>query len=730
MHRIHLVLFWAVVLCSVTTDADSIAAGSTGSIQLPINQVKLYYGGSDAPTSYKWSVESGVGPVSIANPTANETMVAMIEPGEYTFTLTLTIATKDNVELSTVVNLLANPWTPSDSSTGLDYLKNSLAGVYRDGHTMPPLTGMISHGIPLLLELADRWGFGLDLAIYPAYCTGDISGASGPPDYSAGHNTEALAIAVAGNGRYKTVAQFAAALPGYARSGGKWLEDAAASGQTIPESVWLHDSDGNRLGSNDNPDMSPLAPLDWVRSVARPIGECAAALSKTYPLSFITSNGEYGLGVVGWLGCSYLKDPELISAIGFPGQLDPYCWKNSSYVNETRNEALTRKVSQTAAMHERIIFEEATKNVTWRNDEVFYGLYTNSYGSDRGRWNGWAAWQRDYEDFIKIGVSTIPQPQIYFHDGNGGWAGLDQLYNPADMTWKMLNEVGGQIRFGQKNFYAWICVGGHSLASFLIAEQDRWTGFLKIMFTSGGLGGASGYFVYNGTYEGQAVRNQPMGTALHPWLRQYMDISRAQALFSHLEDYLREGDLVAGSYIHPFNVLTEPIPLYCLDIVGEPQGPNISPGVYVLARKMPNANKWLLTAWAQQGNDREVVAVLPGCGNLTVNARVAGTVYLVSKNNGQVSMRVLDPDPMHPSALMFSTPGALDTMAIEADPVKPPGYVAPVPIITPNSNQNVPDTTIGPSYIPPGSVGRSESSTTAQVSAVVLAINVLLLLAF
>ncbi len=393
----------------------------------------------------------------------------------------------------------------------------------------------------------------------------------------------------------------------------------------------------------------------------------------------VTSGGEYGIGVIGWTGCSFLKDPELIAAIGYPGQLDPYCWKDPNYVNDSRNDALTRFVSQRAAEHEHIIYEEISKNTKWRDDQPFYGLYSDSYGQDRGRWNGWAAWGRDYQDFINIGVSTIPQPQIYFHDNNQGWGGIDSLGSPADMTWKLLNEVGGHIRLGRKNFYAWMSVGGHSLAGGLIAEQDRWTGFLKVMFTAGGLGGTSGYFIYNGTYDGQAVRGKPMGTALHPWLRQYMDLSRAQALFSHVEEYLRDGDLVNGSYLHPFKFNTERIPLYCLDIVGEPQGENISPEVYVLARKMPNAAKWLVTAWAQRGYDREVVAVLPGAGSgqITVNARVAGTVYLVSMNNGQLSMNMLDPDPMNPSALMFSAPDALNTMTIEADPTKPPGYIAP-----------------------------------------------------
>lgn len=670
-----------VLLCFtvwlVAASDASISAGTTGSIQLPVNQVRLYYDGSDAPSSYKWSVESGVGPIAIANPNSAETMVAMIEPGEYALILTLSYASKNNMEVRTVVNLIANSWKPSDASTGLDHLQNSVAGVYRDRHTLPPLTGMISHYIPLLLELANRWGFGLDLQIIPPYCSIDITKAAGPPNYNADHNTEALAIAVAGNGRYKTVAGFAAALPGYARSGRAWLEDAASNGVSIPEAVWLHDSDGNRLASNDNPDMSPLAPTDWIRSVTKSLGECAANFSKVYPLSYISSNGEYGVGVMGWASCSYLKDPDLIAAIGYPGQLDPYCWEKPEYVNGDRNAALTRFVSQKAALHERTIYEEATKSVKWRDDKEFYGLYADSYGSDRGRWNGWAAWMRDFEDFVDVGVSTIPQPQLYYNDNNGGWGGIDQLGNPSDMTWKMLNEVGGHIRLGIKNFFTWISVGGHSLSGYQIADQTRWTGFLKIMFTAGGLGGSSGYFVYNGTYEGQAVRGNAMGTTLHPWLRQYMDMSRVQALFSHVEDYLREGDLVNGSYMHPFNVLTEPIPLYCLDIVGEPQGNGISPGVYVLARKMPSALKWLVTAWAQQGNDREVVAVLPGAGEITVNARVAGTVYIVSQTNGALSMHVLDPDPMNPSALMFSDPNALDTMAVEADPVKPPGYVAP-----------------------------------------------------
>ncbi len=258
---IQLVLFCALVLCFLPTSTADIAAGSSGSIQLPVNQVKLYYDGSDTPVSFKWIVDTGIGAVAIANPNANETLVAMIEPGEYKFTLTLGLANNSTKELQTTVNLLSNPWRPSDESTAKDYLQNAVAGVFKEGHTLPPLTGMISHGIPLLLELADRWGFGIDLQVVPPYCSMDISGAQGPPYYGAGHNEEALTVVLAANGRYKTVAGFAGALPGYQRSGRQWLEDFAARNQTIPESVWLHDSDGNRLSSNDNPDMSPLVRL-------------------------------------------------------------------------------------------------------------------------------------------------------------------------------------------------------------------------------------------------------------------------------------------------------------------------------------------------------------------------------------------------------------------------------------------------------------------------------------
>lgn len=642
-----------LALVAGTLGLDVPAGSSSATLQLPLNQANLVYADTNGATSFMWSVPANSpGPVALSTPTGASTKIAMLYPGTYTVTLAVTFTAKPNATLITTITVLRNPWQATVGTTALELLQNQVAGVFRTGHTLPPLSGMIQHYIPMQIEMSDRWGYALNVGILPD-CNPNAASASGPPSYNGNHLDECLSIALRGNGRYKVVAGAANILPGYGRSGQTFLSDAAATNTTIPESVWLHNAQGTRLPSQTNPGMSPLAPESWVAAQAAPLGTCARRISQVYPLSMVTSGGEYGVDLPGWGMCNFLQDLDLLAAIGFPNQPDPSCYQNSSYANEARNTAIIAYGNTKSAIFERII-RQALANVTWAAGVANYGLYTDSYGQDRGRWNGWPSWMRDFADSVSVGVSSMPNPQIYFNDNNAGWGGIDQLGNPADMTWKLLNEVGGGIRFGFKNSYAWMSAGGYAAAGNRIAEQDRWIGFLKIFFTSGGLGATTGYFDYTTTYTQQVVRGAPIGTTLPIWLRQYMDVGRVQALFSYFEDYLRTGDLVAGSYNHTFSVDTTPIPLYCLDIVGEPQGNGISPKSYVLARKLPSQQSWLVTAWSQQGPDRNVTAVLPTAGNVLVNARVSGSVYIVTKSgDGTLSMSHMDPDPLNSAALYF-----------------------------------------------------------------------------
>jgi hypothetical protein len=126
-------------------------------------------------------------------------------------------------------------------------------------------------------------------------------------------------------------------------------------------------------------------------------------------------------------------------------------------------------------------------------------------------------------------------------------------------------------------------------------------------------------------------------------------LGRAHALFSHVDDFIREGDLLAGPDMHK---LVKPrtgkdLPAY--------EFPTGDPDVRVLARKHRQRNQWLVTAWAAAGEARDVKVFIDEVGELTLNTRPAGSVYRVTAEVKVqfeppiVKLELLDKNAMRPS---------------------------------------------------------------------------------
>jgi hypothetical protein len=638
--------------------------GTTVSITLPINRVTLT---SNAAGRAQWSVVQSPGAVAFSAPNNSTTQVAFLVAGTHILKLSLTNQGGQVSEVQTTVNVLPNPWTPSANSTALDYLRNISKPVFAEQHSLPPLGGMIQHYFPLARELADNWGFALQTGVNPNYCGNVV------PNPDGSYNEQILHLAQSSQGRYKLIVGLSNILPGYGYPSSAWLADAQAGNiPPIPETVWMRGLGGNRLPNQNNPHFSPLAPEDWVRAQARRQAQCVQRLTNYYPASVVTSGGEYGVPVPGFSYCEIVMEPNILAAAGFPvtptsDPRDPSCYQNPQYHNNARDYALTRLLSSKRYRHERIIREEIDQHARWVNGKPFYGLYQDSYGGERARWNGWASWAGYFEDGLAAGgISTVGNPEFYFKSGNSGFTGVNALGTPDDIMMKVLNDVGGRKRLGVPQSYVWLSAGW---LDNQIAERTRWMGFMKAMMTTGSVGGLSGYFNYTDAYVRQVVQGDPVGQTIPVWLWQYTDFAQAQALFSHFDEFYKSGDLIAGSKTTPYNAdpRDSPVfPLYALDIQGNVSNDG-GPTAYVVARRLRKSGplniaeriktrnqRWLITAWANFGSDRDVVANLPGAGSITLRARAAGSVYLVGYNaNGQLVKRLLDEDPMNPTALLF-----------------------------------------------------------------------------
>ena len=71
--------------------------------------------------------------------------------------------------------------------------------------------------------------------------------------------------------------------------------------------------------------------------------------------------------------------------------------------------------------------------------------------------------------------------------------------------------------------------------------------------------------------------------------------------------------------------------------------------VRVLVRKRTDREAWLVAAWAAGGEAREVKVTIPEVGEVTLNARPAGSVYVVRTSGGKTTIELLDVDAMRPS---------------------------------------------------------------------------------
>jgi hypothetical protein len=109
------------------------------------------------------------------------------------------------------------------------------------------------------------------------------------------------------------------------------------------------------------------------------------------------------------------------------------------------------------------------------------------------------------------------------------------------------------------------------------------------------------------------------------WLAQMVALSQVHALFTHLENFLRNGSLLPGPYQH---VLSSDQPAYEFT-------PRTMPGSNdrVLVRQLNNSNLWLACAWATDGVNTNVTVTIPTLGAVTLLARDCGAVYEMTTAN-------------------------------------------------------------------------------------------------
>ncbi len=388
-----------------------------------------------------------------------------------------------------------------------------------------------------------------------------------------------------------------------------------------------------------SPIVSPEAGIGDLSNEAAFLTAPLKTILSNAPIAIILNGGERDLGVVGYDLIAWQFDPRVqaqavvTNAYADPGNTNGLSWPR--YISNKKAHQLSFLTSAVRA------------NVPNRQLYIFYNTGNEQnrfdipgYGSWEDVWSNWG-WDSD----VMNANTDLPSFQDYYVNATS-WTNIAgaQWNQISDLLTLHLNAVGYNFRLGSTNSYNWVCGGWSNNNTNSLADIPRYTGFLKCLYTAGMVGGVAGYFSYptgtNGTLLGGPGFDAAFPSNSPPhWLLQIMALSHVHALFSHLDNFLYNGDLLSGPQAHAMSL-------------DQPAYEFTNTAGYVndriLARKMRGTNLWLITVWAADGTTNNVTVTIPIIGNLTVTAVPSASVYQVTMSGTNVQQTLLDEYASYP----------------------------------------------------------------------------------
>ncbi|MGB2822108.1 MAG: hypothetical protein WBF17_14080, partial [Phycisphaerae bacterium] len=433
----------------------------------------------------------------------------------------------------------------------------------------------------LQVELCERWGYALELGEANA---GTLKQLDDPESLAS----RLLALTVRDSNRYPL--SVLTHRPFYSKD----FTDPC------PPETWSVDpKTGKKV-------WSPAAPDSVFARGAKITADALGRLRKKAPVAIVLNGGEYALSVYGHHGKAWEQDARVVAAKG------KRSWFEYVSTQKARQEAIVSNACRRAVP-----------------DRLLYIYYFADGCSHRNAYKGWDVWAWDYRHMRA--VTDLPSSSVYYRHFNSGWTGK------SDMLTQALNGVGRHIGFGENESYNWMNAGWtrKDLGDEAFGDIDIYLGYLKCCYTAGMIGGVAGYFAYpKGGFGAKDVGSEPPR-----WLRQMVALARVHALFSHLEEHIRSGDLLPGPDRHRWS---KDQPAY--------EFPTGDATARVLARRHRRRDEWLITAWAAGGEDRDVAVTSPELGRVKVSARATGSVYRAVLSRGKPSLTLVDVDGRRPAA--------------------------------------------------------------------------------
>lgn len=439
--------------------------------------------------------------------------------------------------------------------------------------------------MPLRVEMATNWGYALEFNNQPLYDIGLDMADPTSPAY------QALQLAL----QYPSVYPLSISVdrfwsysmpPGLTLSKGMWVTNVAGEYVDNNTNTWTVWGDHNAVVSPEAPDS------DWNTVATFTASPLARIVSSNAPIAIIQNGGEYGMDVSGF-GQAWKFDPRVSGAMATNG----LTWGRYS--------------SNRKAHQNQIVTDAIRAAVPSRGAYIWYNtaLEENRYHQPGYTWSQVWGWDSDV-----MNATTDYASLESYYTGTNCWGPFDYWYTCENLLTKHLDSVGYNLSLAspKSQFYVWVN-GGWGTNAARLSDMNRYTGFLKCLYTAGTVGAVAGYFDYP---DGGFNASFPIDNPPH-WLQQIEALSRVHALWTYLERYTLDGYLLPGPTNH---FVSTDQSAYEFPINGDF-------GARVLARKRNSANDWLITAWNAYGSDRSVSVTIPTLGAVNLIAASTGNVY-------------------------------------------------------------------------------------------------------
>lgn len=380
---------------------------------------------------------------------------------------------------------------------------------------------------------------------------------------------------------------------------------------------YLRDANNQVIISNNHPFMSPLISDEKLDLCSQKLVRMYQYIQNIAPISYATDYGEIGPFIPLFAKQNWFLDPNVGIDYG-------NVWTNDHDFNIYYSQKWSRFLKGLWQRFPSVLAQDG-----------FVTAYTNDGGESRGRWWGWEEYNSLFE-FTKE-TTKYANGQSYYNLQNQGYNTVPGGDYRPDMLSTFLYRRSTEIILGQPYGVEWT----NGACASAETEYDRWTGFLKCIYVGGNLSSLAGFF--GDDWGGNTTLQQlypPRFDPINPpfYIKQVMALSRVHAIFSWIEPFTRNSDLLIGNVNAQW--------WGNQNLLAEFSNTAQDKGLRVMARKLKNDDKWLVIAWAMTGEDRLVEVTIPELGLIKLYARKAGTIYHVDKTSGNTTFNILDNDSM------------------------------------------------------------------------------------